>query len=178
MRYLIVVVLLALPLRAAEEAAANAKKERVDRVAAEVQRRAELRKEAAAAEENARRIVREHESGARKASEEELAAARALIRQADELRAKGKPNATGGIQLSVPDGDMKTTATVCRQLFGREVAVSDRAKSKSITIKFSAASLDEARVKLETTLRENGIFVIHRSEGILLDTEPADKQSK
>jgi hypothetical protein len=177
MRRLLLVVLLALPLRGAEDATADAeKKARADRIAAEVQRRAELRNAAAAAEENARRVVEEHESGEKPASAEELAAARAVIRQADERRAKEK-KATG-VRLSMPDADMATVAAACRQLLGRNVTVSDRAKSKFVTVKFSASSPEEARTMLETALRENGLYLIPRAEDLLLDTEPAGKENK
>ena len=69
-------------------------RELLDRVAAEVKRRRQLRE----ADLDARRLVEEHESGKKSAPAAELATAREIIRQIDELKAKA--TASGATEIA------------------------------------------------------------------------------
>jgi hypothetical protein len=173
--------------RRAEEAA------RLKAVAAEVQRRRLLREQATKGEENARRVVREHESGVKPAAEGELAAARTVIREAEEWRAKAEERKVklatgstaekatakaGGFSLTLPDCDMQTVATAWRTLFGGTPTIAERAKSRIVTARLAAASREEMKVKLVDALRQNGIHVIERADGVIFDTEPENPGRK
>ena len=169
MRRVILTLLCMLPMCAAES------DERAQRIGAEVERRRILR-EQAAAEENARRVLREHESGAKKATDEQLAAARAVIRTADERKAKDGPSKKSeGVQVSLVDADMDTLAKTWRVLFGGTAVITDRAKSRGVAGKLSAPSLEELRKKMVSALRDSGIYVIERPDGVVFDTQPESK---
>jgi hypothetical protein len=148
--------------------------ERLRRVKEEVERRRVLREKQDVDEANARRVIREHESGAKKATEAQLAAARAVIRGIEDRRGPMKPDASASVVM--PDADMQTVAKAWQQLFADEVAISDRAKTRTVSFKVSATSRDELRSKVVSALRENGIYVITRPNGIVLDTEPEAKK--
>jgi hypothetical protein len=178
--FVIVLLLLSMPVRAAESAE---NRERQQRIAEEVQRRRAVREEAArVAEVEARRLVREHESGQTTATEAQLAEARSLIRAADaRLATKAPGRAAGGeelVRLKLPKADMATVASIWRMLFGGEVTVGERVKYRVVTMEFPATTRNEVRSKLVAGLRDHGIAVIERADGVLFDSEPAPKPER
>ena len=154
-------------------------RERLQQVAAEVQRRRVQREEAEAA---ARGVVRDHESWAKPATEAQLAEARSLIRAADaRLATKAPARSAGGeelVQLKLPGADMATVASMWRTLFGGEVTVGERVKSRVVTMEFPATPRSEVRSKLVAGLGDHGIAVIERADGVFLDSEPAPKPER
>src|SRR4051794_29070972 len=101
-RYIILPLLLAALAFATQS---DDQADRVKRVRAEVERRKQIREQKAAEEANARRVVRGHESGVKKATNEQLATAKEVIRKADERRAafKGPLKTNQGADLRMPD---------------------------------------------------------------------------
>jgi hypothetical protein len=172
MRYLALLVLCVMACRGAEPETDN---QRLQRVKAEVERRKLLREQEVTALENAFKVVREHESGTNKATDEQLAAAREMIRKADAKRQPLGPNEPAS--LSMPDADMTTVVTAWRALFGGTVTVADRAKAKVVSVKIPASPRDELRKKFLAALRESGVFVFERPDGVVLDIEPESKPS-
>jgi hypothetical protein len=171
MRYVVLILLFALPATlAADTQAEAAAKERLQRVSAEVARRKAMR----AAQENATRVVREHESGAKKATEEQLAAARAVLRDLAEQGSKG-PKVS---EVSLPGAEMQTVARAWSVIFNETVVVSDRAKSKLVDVRVSDPSPEEFRKKFVAALRANGIYVVKNGEVTLLDTQPEEQPEK
>lgn len=73
------------------------------------------------------------------------------------------------------NADLARVAKTWERLFGGTVTVSDRAKSRKVSIAISAPSKDELRKMFAAALRENGIQVIERTDGVFFDIEPAAK---
>lgn len=180
MRHIVFLLLFALSLGAAESE--EAARERLRRVGAEVERR-RIQREQYEAEQRAAHLVREHESGAKKATEEQLAAARALLRAVAERKAKEPPPTPANglpreIQLMAPDADISLLARTWRIYFGGNATITERAKAKGGTVIFSASSPEETRRKFEAALREIGIHVLVRPDGVVFDTEPESSPQK
>jgi len=172
----LLLLLFTLPVRAAESADQT---ERQQRIAAEVQRRRALREEAEAA---ARGLVRDHESGAKPATEAQLTEARKVIRAAEDRLAKPAAGKSAGgeelVQLKLPQADMATVASMWRLLVGGETTISERVKSRTVTLQLPATPRSEVRSKLVAGLRDHGIFVIEQAGGVLFDSEPAPKPER
>ena len=172
----LLLLLFTLPVRAAESAD---QAERQQRIAAEVQRRRARREEAEAA---ARRVVRDHESGSKPATEAQLAEARNVIRAADDRLAKPAAGKSAGgeelVQLKLPQADMATVASAWRLLIGGEVTIGERVKSRTVTLQLPATPRSEVRSKFVAGLQQNGISVIARADGVLFDSEPAPKPER
>jgi hypothetical protein len=147
--------------------------ERLQKIAAEVQRRRLLREEAEAA---GRKLIRDHESGVKPASEAQLAEARARIRAADERRAKGSPPPTAkgeaSVRAQLVQADMATVAGLWRSMFGQEVTIAERVKSRIISMEIQATPREEIRSKFVAGLRERGIFVLEKADRVVFDLEP------
>jgi hypothetical protein len=131
------------------------------------------------AEVAARKIVREHESGRKKATEEQLASARAVIRKGQERKAREvAPSPNGGFSLTMRDADVATIAKMWQEVFGGIVTAADRIKSKKVSLSASDSSFDDFQKKLEAELRRNGIYFIYRPDGLILDSEPDSYRRK
>lgn len=166
----VIPVLLALPLQEARPAEQD---ERLQKIAAEVQRRRILREEAEAAD---RKLLRDHESGAKTASEAQLAEARARIRAIEERRAKGPPLPTAkgeaSVRAQLVQADMATVAAMWRSMFGGEVMIADRVKSRIISMEIPDTPRHELRGRFVAGLRERGILVIENADRVVFDLEP------
>jgi hypothetical protein len=163
-------VLLLLPLPVAKSAEQD---ERLQKIAAEVQRRRLAREEAEAAD---RKLIRDHESGAKPATEAQLAEARARIRASDERRAKELPLPTAkgeaSVRAQLVEADMATVAGLWRSMFGGEVTIAERAKSRIISMEIQATPRDDLRNRFVAGLRERGIFVSEQAGRVVFDVEP------
>jgi hypothetical protein len=135
---------------------------------AEMERLRQMRVEIAA-----RRLVREHESGAKKASDEQLAVAREIIHQSEERRAReAAPGPDGGFAIAMKDVDVATVAKMWQEVFGGVVVAAERARSKRVSISESDRSLDTFRGKLEAALRKSGVYLVYRPDRLILDSAP------
>jgi hypothetical protein len=170
LHHAVIPVLVAMSLPEAKPADQD---ERLQKIAAEVQRRRLLREEAEAAD---RKLIRDHESGAKPASEAQLAEARARIRAADERRAKGSPPPTAkgeaSVRAQLVQADMGTVAAMWRSLFGQEATIAERVKSRIVSMEIPSTPRDEIRSKFVAGLRERGIFVVEKAGRVVFDLEP------
>jgi hypothetical protein len=73
------------------------------------------------------------------------------------------------------NADLARVAKTWERLFGGTVTLSDRARTRKVSIDISAPSKDELRKMFAAVLREQGIQVVERAEGVLFDIEPAAK---
>lgn len=123
--------------------------------------------------------MREHESGKKKATEEQLTAARAVIQKAKERRARAAaPGPDGGFSITMNDVDIIAVAKMWQDVFGGVATAADRIKAKKFSISVSDSSLDEFQRKVEAALRQTGVYLIYRPDGMLLDSEPENHRRK
>ena len=159
--------------------ATPSQQERFQQVAVEVQRRRVRREEA---EASAQALVRDHESGAKPATEAQLAVARTVIHEADVRRTNAAAVKTGGredlVQLKLPGADMATVAAAWRTLFGGETTIGERVKSRTVWFETPAVPRSEVRSKLIESLGVQGVSVTERTGGVVFDAEPAAKSER
>ena len=109
-------------------------------------------------------------------AEAQLAEARARIRAADERRAKGSPPPTAkgeaSVRAQLVQADMATVAGLWRSMFGQEVTIAERVKSRIISMEIQATPREEIRSKFVAGLRERGIFVLEKADRVVFDLEP------
>lgn len=83
----------------------------------------------------------------------------------------------GGLRLNFSGTDLARVATMWERIYGK-VTVSERAKEKRVSFDISAPNRDEFRVRMIASLRENGVHVIERADGVVFDTEPGAQGGK
>jgi hypothetical protein len=165
MRYLILILLLAASMPAAESDD-RATKERLEKVAAEVARRKAIRE--------AQELIRAHEAGEKKATEEQLAAARALLSSPGAAPSKQSKE----YAASLPDAPTQIVAQSWKALFGEELVVGDRAKTRGVNFKIADASLDGLKRKFEAALRVDGLVIVKDGSTLVLEVAPNPKEGK
>ena len=145
--------------------------ERLDRVAAEVQRRRKLLE---AAVLDASGLVQGPDSGKKSATAGELTAAREITRSAEERKTNPKTSGVPeGASLSLPGADMSTVAKAWEILFKERVTVAERVATKTVNISLGKLPLPELREKLEAELRRQGVHLVDRPDGKFFDSEPS-----
>lgn len=179
LRLLFVALLFVTPFRAADAPDKDPALQQLHRVNAEVQRRKALREQAeherAAKEVNARQVIEDDASGLKKATPEEITAAREVIRQAEERKARGHrlPDPEEKVMMMLPDADMATWAAAWKIYFGQVVTVTDRAKNKSASLRVAAPTpIKDVKPLMISALNQAGVYVIEVPNGAVFDTEP------
>lgn len=76
---------------------------------------------------------------------------------------------------SFVNADLTRVAKTWERTVGGTVVVSERAKAKKVSMEISAPTKEEWKQKFIDGLRENGVFVIERADGVVFDTEPAGR---
>ena len=82
------------------------------------------------------------------------------------------------VRLKLPGADMATVAGMWRKLFGGEVTIGERVKSRVVSMEIPSTPRSEIRSKMVAGLRDCGIFVIERTDGVVFDSEPAPKPER
>jgi hypothetical protein len=177
-RPFILLCVLALPAPAIVAAETDARKERQQRIADEVARRRQLREQVAASVADAHRVVREHETGVKKVTAAELAAAQAVVREAGLRGDAPLSNSKEGVQLVLPDADMRTVVTAWKSLFGETVRATEAANKRVVTARLSAPSREVLRPKMIAALRQHGIAVVEEQGGVFFDVVAPSQEIK
>lgn len=81
-----------------------------------------------------------------------------------------------GSALTLTNRDIELAARAWQRIFGETVTIADRAKSRRVSVEISAPK-DQFRTLLVDALRQNGVYVIKRTDGVLFDTEPESAPS-
>ena len=82
-----------------------------------------------------------------------------------------------GSALTLTNRDIEMAARAWQRIFGETVTIAERAKSRKVSLDISAPK-DEFRAAFVEALRENGIHVVKRTDGVLFDTEPESTTSR
>jgi len=121
----------------------------------------------------ARRLIREHDSGRKKATDAQLAAARALILKNKETRVRAAaPGPDGGFALNLKDADMATVAQRWGDVLGYPLGVAARLKAKRVSLSVTDASVEVFLNKLEMALKQQGVHLVFDAAAATLDAEP------
>ena len=88
---------------------------------------------------------------------------------------ESSPPAKAKSGTTFQNADIARVAKAWERLIGGAVVVSERARAQRVSLEISAPSKDELRKTFVAALRENGIYVIERADGVLFDTEPKTK---
>ena len=92
--------------------------------------------------------------------------------------ADSPPTAKSKSGTRFQNADLARVARAWERLVGGTVTVSERARTRRVSCEISAPSKSELRKAFVAALRENGIYVIERTDGVIFDTEPEAKQAK
>ncbi len=156
-------------------------KRRLDAVAAEVARRKLLRDAAQKAETDTRQLIRDHESGAKPATDSDLADARALLREMDEDRAyraagkqrpKAPPKPDDLLSAKLPGVDVETLSSLWQDYFGETLHFTEQAKPRTITVVFMKVPYKSVRAAIIAQLECQGLYIVHTDQGTTLDDRP------
>jgi hypothetical protein len=107
----------------------------------------------------------------------------ALLQRAPGLAAAEPPPAKGagkvtGARISFPDKTLEQVAAAWLRMFGETATVAEHLKARRVTLQLAASSKEELRRMMVDSLREQGVAVVARSNGVEFDRAPEVKPGK
>jgi hypothetical protein len=79
---------------------------------------------------------------------------------------------SSGARISLPDKNLEQIAAAWQRLCGETATVAERAKSRRVTLQLAASSREELRKMMVDSLREQGVYVLARPNGVEFDVAP------
>jgi hypothetical protein len=125
------------------------------------------------AEVAARRLIRDHENGVRRANESELATARAVVRRGEERRAREVASAAdGSFKIEWVNATIDVVAHACHGIFGGDFIISNKLQLKKVSIKVASPELDTFRADVRSALAKQGVFFRLTPTAIIMEASP------